>query len=436
MRVVIALGVVFLSGCVTQQLQHTLDDAVKIEAACAAVDNVLPNSGPTVSELKKQIASRFIPPSCELQNGGINWGSDGCFAIVSEITSDTELDLGSTAKELQAIKSDATKLKPDIDSAVAALDEMFAGIKADTNFCSSSQKIGATEMLVAQRTECARQVGVVLQGGVGKVTNALVNLQTDVEHLQDRVHRLRETVGNDPSLAAVVPAVTHLDQEATALVTYLRGATEAFNALSSQNNTTIVDEFFAPRLYVFLAKESLDVIENSLRPLDRLVERVDDRFFFAASASLYVFQGSIQDTIDRFYQEQVVRHYPDASMQLAFASAACQRLHDPQIANGAHPSMFAPFVERMFADVDASMIKESKSSSASGGGKSSVGSTSPATHRAPPPTPKADVAASSPGALDHVEVVTAEVPGRGSGGGEGASTTASAPDPSSASHTE
>src|SRR5260221_7493920 len=139
MRVVIALGVVFLSGCVTQQLQHTLDDAVKIEAACAAVDKVLPNSGPTVSEVKKQIASRFIPPSCELQNGGINWGSDGCFAIVSEITSDTELDLGSTAKELQAIKSDATKLKPDIDSAVAALDEMFAGIKADTNFCSSSQ---------------------------------------------------------------------------------------------------------------------------------------------------------------------------------------------------------------------------------------------------------------------------------------------------------
>jgi hypothetical protein len=172
--------------------------------------------------------------------------------------------------------------------------------------------------------------------------------------------------------------VTHARQESRAFLQYLRDVTHAFGALVNEDYEVVLEEFFAPRVYTFMAKGTLDVIENSLRPLDRVIGRLDDRWYFIGSATLYLSQGTIQEQFDQFYTEHVRNHFPDASMQLAFASAACERLHGTRTASSP-PSLLSPFIERMFTNVDRCLLDNNLCVAATSRSNTGAHQTPPAT---------------------------------------------------------
>lgn len=101
--------------------------------------------------------------------------------------------------------------------------------------------------------------------------------------------------------------------------------------------------FFDRLLPTYTAERLLDFIERQFEPLDRLVERADDRVYMLGSIAVEWKRPQMQKALNDFYVGHVRKEFRSTSSARAFARAACVRLAKPSPAGRAQ-SMVMPFL--------------------------------------------------------------------------------------------
>jgi hypothetical protein len=106
------------------------------------------------------------------------------------------------------------------------------------------------------------------------------------------------------------------------------------------------------------AERTLSYIDSTvLIPLDRIADKLDDKFFLAASIASEVYDDKIQGALDRAYVQTIWPLFPSLTARVAFANAACQYLETPST-NQARSSLLRPFVFSMLTNVHLEVDKD------------------------------------------------------------------------------
>lgn len=102
-------------------------------------------------------------------------------------------------------------------------------------------------------------------------------------------------------------------------------------------------DFFNRLLPTAAAEKMFDFTERQLEPVDRLLEKADDKFYLLGSLALEMNRADIQGYFDTFYIEHVREKFQSTDSAVAFARAACVRLSKPTPA-GKPASLITPFL--------------------------------------------------------------------------------------------
>lgn len=112
--------------------------------------------------------------------------------------------------------------------------------------------------------------------------------------------------------------------------------------LAAGDVASVAGELFGDYAQYSVAEKGLRLAERALAPVDRLVEKFDDKFYLAGSVALVWNEEPIQRQFDLLYKSLRDNQLTHPRFELAFASAACRRLDE----RNAPSSQFAPFLHR------------------------------------------------------------------------------------------
>lgn len=102
-------------------------------------------------------------------------------------------------------------------------------------------------------------------------------------------------------------------------------------------------DFFDRLLPTLTAEKVLDFTERQMEPVDRLVDKADQKIYMLGSFAIEASRADIQKRFDSFYLNYLREKFPSTQSAVAFARAACVRLGKPTPA-GKSASLIMPFV--------------------------------------------------------------------------------------------
>jgi len=420
-RFLLAVSLVTVSlltgGCVATKLEESLDLAIKIEKRCDAVFDAMPEAGDKrriKEELLNSVALR-LTGSCVTVNGkhcSENHNDNGGLLAAHEAA---KKRLENNVKEFrqasqsleEVLKNEAGKFNADVVEGIRkdikALGNLLNFLQDDQVIYAKkiksriaelrkeiNKKFEGVDFSCEFRSQCIRDLTKIvkqLQGNVSNDMNFVLDesvkhqrsLQRDGGQMLAIIERLKKDIAVLPksneavsapvrsALNNFVTSAERLNDSASAYVAAVVavgrsavGNLDSYVALVSGDVEKAMADFLAVKVYGKAAEKVLTLIESMLVPIDKLVDKLDDKFYVLASATTTLFSADIQRELDRVYLELVVKRFPSVNSQMALAGAACQRLYGDQVQSAQNPSMFKPFLLAMFTNiqVDAERLKK------------------------------------------------------------------------------
>ncbi len=198
------------------------------------------------------------------------------------------------------------------------------------------------------RQKCAREVlnhvpGLIKiaegeAGALSAILKALDELKNNLELLL----RKAQAVGA-PVNQGTQTEILRLIEEAQFILAAARNTLAAF---AQQDILAVADVLFGDSARYRAADVSLRYIEGALAPVDRFIDKVDDKWYLVPSVGMTVFEPDIQQQFDQLYSYIWTEKLQYWDLQLAFARASCARLSASPPPNSA----VMPFLYRMFVN--------------------------------------------------------------------------------------
>lgn len=224
------------------------------------------------------------------------------------------------------------------------------GIAASLERASSSVQ-ALQQLLGRSRPESVIADIAGLLGRVQETGNAIghaaVSLETSAEVAASLVAvsadlmRTSVAMRDAAELPNVQKAMPNLRKTVERTINTFRSGLRATVRLASGDVQIVVDDLFSLPVQYAAADRSLAIVERALKPADRLIERIDDRFYFLGSIALAWNEVAVQQQFDQLFEELRLTELMHPRLQLAFGVAACQRLGSTQT-----NSQLAPFLYR------------------------------------------------------------------------------------------
>lgn len=333
--VVVAAAAWLLSGCATldQQIDKGVRQAQELADRCERLEREQPVA---FDALLSRVEARFHL-ACSADSASCPFG-------VGEQVASLRTELARTAGAAQ-------RVAPKFD----ALDESLRGFdRATGTFVATLRGDQGVDNLRALWKEASAQCGVAGKPADcnQQVVRVVQALQRHLARLDEGATGLRTAFGAvtrdwDAVLAEVgelggqLPATRQ--RLALEIGNVLDATRRSLEAIARASTPEFRQVFFDRLLPTHTAERVLDFTERQFEPLDRLVERADDRFYMLGSVAIEWHRPDLQTAFDNFYKQYVRKEFRSTSSARAFARAACARLSKPT-AQGRAASIITPFL--------------------------------------------------------------------------------------------
>lgn len=369
-----------LSAC-TGHLQKSFDRSVMIERQCNAIAEALPLEQQRLKDVLVNAVSVRLAGSCAD-------GSQSC--IESKPGEAGAPSLGGTMRSLRS-KWDDTELaasrfkqvvSPKVAAAIGEFDSDRRQLQAEYDVAWKETEAALTELhkelraiketvskpslmdtACKRRTDCVRNFAQAVAHHQPLLSTKVQGLEAQIVRLVDIVRRTNLLLQHNAQVMRNVMAeagvegrtlmteIEKLRLETEALAGHaklfgarLTGGGRTLQGLFAPDVLDAATDLLAARLYEKGSERLLNVIDRLLYQLERNIDRIDDRAYGGATLVTHLFAGDIQEQFDKFFQQNVIKEFPNRTAQLAFTAAACKRL-DPAEKNGVHTnSLFSPFL--------------------------------------------------------------------------------------------
>lgn len=322
-----------VAGCGTleKKIQENLDAAAQLAQRCDAFEQDTPDIA--ARDLVERVRARLLL-SCAAEPGR------ACpFGLQEQI------------RDARSTWFRDNRVPAGFDSAMAAFSASLSRFDAIVREMLTVERLPDLERTwqeaqvqcraVPQGLECSRALARV----VGTLATAANTASGDGRTL---LAALGETLEAWRRVAAIVegarPQLTEAGAQAARLAEgILRSASDSASAIASVAVQEFRAYFFDRLLPTVTAQKVLDFTERQLEPVDRLIDKADQKIYMLGSFAVEVNRAPIQKEFDRFYIRYVRDRFPSTSMAVAFARAACARLGSPTPA-GRPASIITPFL--------------------------------------------------------------------------------------------
>lgn len=340
---VLVLVLALLGGCsmLGGMLEKNYKMAQQLDEACQSVGDlfVLPTNPDAFS---KQLVARV---RLRLTGAACKPGDNSCMNDSLYFRRDR---LSEQLEDFQVhLKREKPALEPILESlrdSRIAINDQFKVIDKGLDDMGDRLSVVVTKQCVSRRAcakaiiETMRTLGFVLSPDASN--SPLFIIRAKYALIRVSLNQLRTTLVTDaPQLA---DELARIMDEADAV---LHLAVDTARAIALDDAPAVAEQVLFNNAKYQAAQRALRFFESSLRPVDRLIDQADSRFFLFPTVFLTVGEGGVQEQFDKFYDYLVSKPLKDLDLQLAFAKASCDRLSDGSNSN----SQMMPFVFRMFA---------------------------------------------------------------------------------------
>lgn len=328
----ILLSVAWLGGCshLEKSVEKNLNAAMALEERCRGFEEDTPAID--AQALLLRIKNRLML-AC-------NAGGAACpFGLKAE--------LEKTATWFANVETpkEVTNAVADFSAELAKFDQSVSKFVEDKNLVKEITGQWATVKQSCRTAPNPYQCNLSLNALVSTLSNAAKNvnghgkgLVADLQASRNAWAKVLLTTGNSKAemtttgRQAVYQIGLALDAAGDTLYAIRDVAVEEFRA-----------DFFDRLLPTLTAEKVLDFTERQMEPVDRLVDKADQKIYMLGSFAIESSRADIQQHFDTFYNKYLRQKFRTTQSAVAFARAACVRLSKPTPA-GKQPSLIMPFV--------------------------------------------------------------------------------------------
>jgi len=331
-RWAILFSMAWLCGCahLEKSIEKNLHAALELEKRCQAFDQDTPDIA--AQELLLRIKKRLVL-ACDAKDVACPFGLKAELAKTATWFGNLEAPKEVT----EAVAGFSTQLA-DFDRSVNA----FAGDKKLLVDITGQWKTVKQSCRTApnpyQCNQTLSALVVTLSAAVTKVEVDGKVVAVDLQASRDAWRKVLLATANSKA------ALTTTGRQAVRQISLaLEAADQSLYAIRDVAVAEFRTDFFDRLLPTLTAEKVLDFTERQMEPVDRLVDKVDQKIYMLGSFAIESSRADIQKQFDSFYNNYLREKFHSTGSAVAFARAACSRLGKPTPA-GKSASLIMPFV--------------------------------------------------------------------------------------------
>ncbi|MGV3627382.1 MAG: hypothetical protein ACO1PN_06805 [Betaproteobacteria bacterium] len=375
-QLVIITIAVLLTGC--SSLSKRLDEAMKegqaLTERCELAADAFPIPAKG-SDFADDLIARFKVKVAGLCPGGIANAVCRLLDLEKEFKqiSDDAQSLPEPLRKQWVVESGLIDVEVrKLHVAREALGNRFDRFRNDFLKETAAQKLADECRVSVSRHKCAEIVLLEFrkaENGIDEIRKLVAALGVQSRQLHNQIMRSAVVMRAEQQDADVV--LRRLFAKLIALGSVIESGaaagSEAWEIVAGGGTSEMVREYFVAKFTFRAAETTLNALERAVSRFDRMIDKIDDKTYAVSAFVMWTIEDDIQRHIDRFYIENVRRHFKNPVTTLAFARAACERLMVPMTATQ-RPSLVMPFLLQAFTNIDIESDRQNKCIASGGEG--------------------------------------------------------------------